>query len=1023
MYPSRGTNPYGQQSYAGQSSYGLNTTSTFPGNSSVGSASSSQLTMASRHPSLLGGPHESEIGGFRTHAAATQYGGQYGSMYGLTSVGQQGTSLSVKGSGSSVIEGRASYASGIKDSPKYTSKDYASAALSHGYDHKSELSIPEKMAEYATLERRQFAERQGAYLGRDLPVDASGRYADSSGYAHKTEMYDRLDQASILRQDQMRKPQSLQSAPHEGSRHTDFLAVRSGTFHPTQDLLSYGGRLEADPRLSVVSNSSYGGQPAPSILGAAPQRSVDDLGYAQTSSNPGYGVSLPPGRNYSMGKGLHGSSLESEFPGSLSSRSGLSRVDDLKDDKYVRELDLREDERQRERLRDRERERERERERDRERERKRLLDLREKERERERERDRERERKRAHESRRERTPPRASKDRRASSLTKDRKSSKRDSPRHEARTRSPVREKRREYACKVYASRLVDVERDYLSLDKRYPRLYVSPYFSKMVVHWPKENLRLPMHTAVSFEHDFVEDESGADQKELSTKHLAAVPANTEHQRTVWNAKIILMSGLSKNSMEDLSSEKNKDDRIPHICNILKFAVLKKDRSLMAIGGPWDSVDGGDPSVDDASLVRTVLRYAKDLSHLDLQSCQHWNRFLEIHYDRVGKDGLFSHREVTVLFVPDLSDCLPSITAWREQWLSHKKAVAEREKKLSLGKEKRDKKEPLKESSSVKDAKKSEKKDSASSAKDSGARSGKDGDLQKTSKTEKDGEKSIKTPEKKEVDVVTDEANNGEKKGAGANTSTPQTKKTVKKKIVRKVVKKKVTDKTVCGEDGNKNDNKSDEKVVEAVAINSEGQQENSPADEGVKTFTGKKLVKKLSEVDTVIEVDKESGLKSDKHPDSSGDKLEVKSDSTGVSAVKENPVKRIVKRKIIKRVPKKKVTGAAVNGENSQNKIIAQSEDGKINNAEKLVKGATTQPVGIAKKQDDAVSSSKSEKSAEKVKGKEEERSDEKKVSESKNIHEKENDVDGKEKSKGKPMTKDGKERKEKDKKDEQRS
>lgn len=45
--------------------------------------------MASRHPSLLGGPHESEIGGFRTHAAATQYGGQYGSMYGLTSVGQQ----------------------------------------------------------------------------------------------------------------------------------------------------------------------------------------------------------------------------------------------------------------------------------------------------------------------------------------------------------------------------------------------------------------------------------------------------------------------------------------------------------------------------------------------------------------------------------------------------------------------------------------------------------------------------------------------------------------------------------------------------------------------------------------------------------------------------------------------------------------------------------------------------------------------------------------------------------------------
>lgn len=192
--------------------------------------------------------------------------------------------------------------------------------------------------------------------------------------------------------------------------------------------MSYGGRLEADPRVSVVGNSSYSVQPAPSILGAAPQRNVDDLVYAQASSNPGYGVSLPPGRDYGIGKGLHGTSLESDFPGSLSSRSGLSRVEDQKDDRYARELDLREEERRRERLRDRERERERERdrERERERERRRLLEIREKERE------RDRERKRALESRLERTPPRASKDRRGTSLTKDGKSSRRDSPRREA---------------------------------------------------------------------------------------------------------------------------------------------------------------------------------------------------------------------------------------------------------------------------------------------------------------------------------------------------------------------------------------------------------------------------------------------------------------------------------------------------------------------------------------------------------------------------------------------------------------
>lgn len=60
---------------------------------------------------------------------------------------------------------------------------------------------------------------------------------------------------------------------------------------------------------------------------------------------------------------------------------------------------------------------------------------------------------------------------------------------------------------------------------------------------------------------------------------------------------------------------------------------------------------------------------------------------LQIHYDRVGKDGLFSHKEVTVLFVPDLSECLPSLDAWRAQWLAHKKAIAEREHQLSWRKE------------------------------------------------------------------------------------------------------------------------------------------------------------------------------------------------------------------------------------------------------------------------------------------------------------------------------------------------
>lgn len=76
---------------------------------------------------------------------------------------------------------------------------------------------------------------------------------------------------------------------------------------------------------------------------------------------------------------------------------------------------------------------------------------------------------------------------------------------------------------------------------------------------------------------------------------------------------MILMSGLSRTALEDLSSDKLFEDRLPHICSILKFAVLKKDHSLMAIGGPWDPTDGMDPSVDQSSLIQTILRCTSSL--------------------------------------------------------------------------------------------------------------------------------------------------------------------------------------------------------------------------------------------------------------------------------------------------------------------------------------------------------------------------------------------------------------------------
>ncbi|GKA76691.1 DBC1/CARP1-like protein [Tanacetum coccineum] len=78
------------------------------------------------------------------------------------------------------------------------------------------------------------------------------------------------------------------------------------------------------------------------------------------------------------------------------------------------------------------------------------------------------------------------------------------------------------------------------------------------------------------------------------------------------------------------------------------------------------------------------------------------------------KNGRFSHKEVTVLYIPDLSDCLPSIDAWRDQWLSSKKAIAERERLQALKGEKLNQKKEApknKEPGTTKDLKKVDKAD------------------------------------------------------------------------------------------------------------------------------------------------------------------------------------------------------------------------------------------------------------------------------------------------------------------------
>jgi hypothetical protein len=94
---------------------------------------------------------------------------------------------------------------------------------------------------------------------------------------------------------------------------------------------------------------------------------------------------------------------------------------------------------------------------------------------------------------------------------------------------------------------------------------------------------------------------------------------------------VLLMSGMSNSAFADITSLRSTDERVVHLNNILKFAVFKRDRSLFAIGGPWNAaIDGGDPVVDPSCLIQTAIRHVKELVQVDLSNCTQWNRFLEV---------------------------------------------------------------------------------------------------------------------------------------------------------------------------------------------------------------------------------------------------------------------------------------------------------------------------------------------------------------------------------------------------------
>ncbi|KAL1550593.1 protein SHORT ROOT IN SALT MEDIUM 1-like [Salvia divinorum] len=424
------------------------------------------------------------------------------------------------------------------------------------------------------------------------------------------------------------------------------------------------------------------------------------------------------------------------------------------------------------------------------------------------------------------------------------------------------------------------------------------------------------------------------------------------------------------------------------------------------------------------------MRYAKDVANLDLSNCQRWNRFLEIHYERVGKDGFSSHREVTVLYVPDISDCLPSIESWCDQWISHKKAVAERDRQLNLKNEKSGQKDDV-----AKDKKKAElvktstakvgKKEEPSSTGNAGYDNPKVKDTQKPKAEEKLDSQEVKEKEIKKPVENTDAIGSTED---GKNVKTDMVEgtsdqkavgaKTGKKKIIKRIIKKKVATKKQITEDPTKQNDVPDKEDVGGKSIISDvdGKKDGLSSDPpAIKTFIRKKIVKKA----TGTELEKNEGtnpeVKTVNESVGVEDKTMVKSEAGSSEVIEQSGKKKTVKRKVIKRVLKKKAVPCDANnkvGEDDTIKVI-QPEQIKGEQDEKANENQKNEVITT----DDNSPSIKPTVSSEKQEQQVEKKGDSENLSPSTvdatSIHQKASQSDNATKSNGKKAQKDDKKRK----------
>nr|XP_020635995.1 cell cycle and apoptosis regulator protein 2 [Pogona vitticeps] len=205
---------------------------------------------------------------------------------------------------------------------------------------------------------------------------------------------------------------------------------------------------------------------------------------------------------------------------------------------------------------------------------------------------------------------------------------------------------------------------DAMEILRRYCSIQLPKEFCGVRLSWLET---FPLTQPLTLQHPSRIQVASPAEEAAQAEEGTVQDAPLEDASSAFSAKVLLLSSpgieeFYRNCLLYVEDPSDQRESPEHPAKQIKFLLGKKVDETVLIGGEWSpSLDGPDPATNPAVLIHTAIRCTKAQTGLDLSHCTKWFRFAEFIYLREGSQ---SHQEQTVVFLPDIWSCMPSLEEW-----------------------------------------------------------------------------------------------------------------------------------------------------------------------------------------------------------------------------------------------------------------------------------------------------------------------------------------------------------------------